>query len=205
MTTNINNINIAYYEALASRYVLYFGFCDYVKINLTKWISKISINIIGVELEILKNGLVPLIFFLQLHTNSLYNYLLDITAMDLIITPERRFRLMYQLCSVHHNARVTVILYTKESELVPTITHLFRSAGWFECEIWDFFGVFFAGNINLHRILTDYGFRQFPLRKDFPVSGYSEVYYNVLKKRVGYYRISLMQEYRIYTFPILWI
>jgi NADH-quinone oxidoreductase subunit C len=183
---------------------MYFGLRHYLNLNLIKWLSKISINIVGIELEVSKTSLVPLMFFLQYHTNYLYSYLLDITALDLIANTERRFRLMYQLCSVHYNSRVTVVLYTKEKEVVSTITHLFRSAGWFECEIWDFFGVFFSGNINLHRLLTDYGFRYFPLRKDFPVSGFREVYYNIATKRVGYYGISLMQENRTYDFPALW-
>jgi NADH:ubiquinone oxidoreductase subunit C len=205
MATNIKHIRADYFDVLFARYSVYFGFSHYLKLNLAKWLLKISINIVGLELEVSKNYLVPLMFFLQAHTICVYNALLDITAIDFLTPTNRRFRVMYQLCSLHYNTRLTVMVYTNETDLLPTITELFRSAGWFECEIWDLFGIFFKGNLNLRRILTDYGFRHFPLRKDFPLSGYSEVYYNLAKKRVGYYRISVVQEYRNYLFTSPWL
>ena len=129
--------------------------------------------------------------------------LMDITAVDY---PEReeRFELCYQLLSMTHNHRITVKCHTDEDTPVPTVAGVFSTAIWFEREVWDMFGVFFADNPDLRRILTDYGFEGHPLRKDFPMTGYVEVRYDEEQKRVVYEPVSLTQDFRTFDFLSPW-
>lgn len=92
------------------------------------------------------------------------------------------------------------MLNVKEFDFVPTLNKVFMSSNWSEREIWDMHGVYFSNHVNLNRILTDYGFKGNPLKKDFPLSGYKEVYYDDLRKRILNVKISLAQEYRNFTF-----
>ena len=129
--------------------------------------------------------------------------LLDITAVD---WPERdhRFDVVWHFLSMHQNHRIRVICAIREDQVLPSVTSVFPGAGWYEREVYDMFGILFTGHADLRRILTDYGFRGHPLRKDFPTSGYTEVRYDEKLKRVVYEPVKLVQEYRQFDFMSPW-
>ncbi len=132
-----------------------------------------------------------------------FKQLIDICGVDY---PDRPFRfdVVYHLLSMTQNQRVRVKIQADENTLVPTATSLFNTANWFERECWDLYGVTFDDHPDLRRILTDYGFEGFPLRKDFPLTGYVEVRYSDEHKRVVYEPVSLQQEYRTFDFMSPW-
>jgi NADH-quinone oxidoreductase subunit C len=131
------------------------------------------------------------------------NQLMDICGADYPERPER-FDVVYHLLSLRRNARICVKIQTDEHTPVPTAVGVFKSAGWFERETWDMFGVAFSGNPDLRRILTDYGFEGHPLRKDFPLTGYVEVRYDPERKRVVYEPVKLPQDFRSFDFLSPW-
>ncbi len=127
--------------------------------------------------------LLPLCYFLRDHVNTQFKCLIDITAVDF---PERsaRFEVVYHLLSPRWNSRLRIKVLVDELTPIPSIVKVFNASNWFEREVWDMFGIFFSGHPDLRRILTDYGFTGHPMRKDFPLSGYTEVRYDYAKKRV---------------------
>ncbi|NEX93791.1 NADH-quinone oxidoreductase subunit C [Caulobacter sp. 17J65-9] len=129
--------------------------------------------------------------------------LIDLTAVDY---PERarRFDVVYHLLSLTKNLRVRIKVQTDEETPVSTITSVFPVADWFEREAFDMYGVLFAGHPDLRRLLTDYGFTGFPLRKDFPMTGYVEVRWDEEQKRVVYEPVKLTQEFRQFDFLSPW-
>jgi len=132
-----------------------------------------------------------------------FSSLVDITAVD---HPERekRFDLVWHFLSMYQNHRIRVKAAVDEDEMVPSLVSVHPSANWFEREVFDMFGILFSGHPDLRRILTDYGFRGFPLRKDFPTTGYTEVRYDEAQKRVVYEPVRLVQEYRQFDFMSPW-
>ncbi|HWJ68840.1 MAG TPA: NADH-quinone oxidoreductase subunit C [Sphingobium sp.] len=132
-----------------------------------------------------------------------YQQLMEIAGVDY---PERaeRFEVCYHLLSVTKNHRLRVKVQTDEDHPVPTVTHLWPVAGWLEREVFDMYGVLFAGNADLRRILTDYGFRGHPFRKDFPLTGYVELRYSEEQKRVVYEPVRLAQDFRSFDFMSPW-
>ena len=132
-----------------------------------------------------------------------YQQLMEIAGVDF---PERaeRFEVVYCLLSLTRNHRVRVHVRTDEATPVPSVTHLWPVAGWLEREVYDLYGVAFAGNPDLRRILTDYGFEGFPQRKDFPLTGYVELRYSEAEKRVVYEPVSLPQDFRTFDFLMPW-
>ncbi len=145
--------------------------------------------------------LIPLLTFLR--DDAAFAQLVDIAGVDY---PERaqRFEVVYQLLSFRHNARVRVKLATDDQTPVPSAVETFSAAGWFEREIWDMYGVLFADHPDLRRILTDYGFDGHPQRRDFPLTGYVEVRYDELQKRVVYEPVKLNQAYRSFDYLSPW-
>lgn len=129
--------------------------------------------------------------------------LMDVTGVDYPERPER-FEVVYNLLSLRHNLRLRVKVLTDEQTPVPTATTVHPGAAWFEREVWDMYGVTFAGHPDLRRILTDYGFDGHPLRKDFPLSGYVEVRYDADQRRVVYEPVKLPQDYRAFDFLSPW-
>ena len=119
----------------------------------------------------------------------------DITAVD-YPTKEMRFEVVYNLLSVRHNSRIRVKTYADEATPVPSICSLYDGANWYEREVYDLFGVFFVGHPDLRRIMTDYGFDGHPLRKDFPLTGYTEIRYDEEKKRIVVEPLELTQAFR---------
>ena len=129
--------------------------------------------------------------------------LVDVCGVDWPMR-EKRFDLVYHLLSMRQNLRVRLKAQVREGEIAPSITHLHPSADWFEREAFDMYGVMFSGHPDLRRILTDYGFRGHPLRKDFPTTGYVEVRYDEGTKRVVYEAVKLTQDYRLFDFMSPW-
>lgn len=149
------------------------------------------------------SGIPTFIEFLKTDNACKFSTLVDITAVD---HPERevRFDVVYHFLSMYTNQRVRVKVAVREDEMVPSITEVHKSANWFEREVFDMFGILFTGHPDLRRILTDYGFRGFPLRKDFPTTGYTEVRYDEVEKRVVYEPVTLTQDYRQFDFMSPW-
>lgn len=148
-------------------------------------------------------SLKKLLIFLRDYTNANFKQLSDITAVD-YPDREKRFEVVYILLSVRFNSRILVKVNVDEMTSLPSIVDIYPSAGWAERESWDMFGIFFSGNPDLRRILTDYGFEGYPLRKDFPLSGYVEVRYDSSKKRVVCEPLELSQEFRLFDFTSPW-
>lgn len=141
--------------------------------------------------------------FLKSDSNCKFSSLVDITAVDY---PDRakRFDVVYHFLSMYRNQRIRLRVSIREDDMVPSIVSVHPSANWFEREVFDMFGILFSGHPDLRRILTDYGFRGHPLRKDFPTTGYSEVRYDENQKRVVYEPVKLTQEYRQFDFMSPW-
>lgn len=132
-----------------------------------------------------------------------FSTLVDITAVDWPDRPER-FDVVYHFLSMYKNQRIRVKAAVGEGAMVPTLTGVHPTANWFEREVFDMFGIIFAGHPDMRRILTDYGFRGYPLRKDFPTTGYTEVRYDEAEKRVVYEPVKLVQDYRQFDFMSPW-
>ncbi len=150
-----------------------------------------------------QTSLAGFVEFLKADQNCRFSTLIDITAVD---HPERdpRFDVVYHFLSMYQNQRVRLRAAAREEEIVASITDVHPSANWFEREVFDMFGILFSGHPDLRRILTDYGFRGYPLRKDFPTTGYTEVRYDEEQKRVVYEPVKLVQEYRQFDFMSPW-
>ena len=148
-------------------------------------------------------SLASFVDFLKTDRNCRFSTLIDITAVD---HPERepRFDMVYHFLSMHQNQRIRVKVAVREDDIVPSVTGVHPGANWFEREVFDMFGILFSGHPDLRRILTDYGFRGYPLRKDFPTTGYTEVRYDEEQKRVVYEPVKLVQEYRQFDFMSPW-
>ncbi|MFH1157350.1 MAG: NADH-quinone oxidoreductase subunit C [Pseudomonadota bacterium] len=141
--------------------------------------------------------------FLKSDEKCAFQMLVDICGADY---PDRleRFDVVYNLLSLRHNHRIRVKVMAGENAQVDTVTDLYSSAGWFERETWDMFGIFFNGNPDLRRILTDYGFEGHPLRKDFPLTGFVELRYDEAEKRLVYEPVKLAQDFRNFDFTSPW-
>lgn len=149
------------------------------------------------------SSLVGFVEFLKTDATCRFSTLVDITAVDY---PGRakRFDVVYHFLSMYQNQRIRLRVQIREDEMLPSIIEVHPSANWFEREVFDMFGILFSGHPDLRRILTDYGFRGYPLRKDFPTTGYTEVRYDEVQKRVVYEPVKLVQEYRQFDFLSPW-
>jgi len=179
-------------------------FGKYVADCMPKYVQKVQLTA-GDELEALiaPEGIIPVLTFLKDHHNSQFLSLVDIAGVDMP-TREYRFEVVYNLLSLRYNSRIRVKTYTDEMTPLDSCNDIFKAANWYEREIWDMFGVFFANHPDLRRILTDYGFEGHPLRKDFPLSGYIEYRYDDEKKRVVTEPVELSQEYRKFDLTAPW-
>ena len=148
-------------------------------------------------------NLLDVILLLKTNKNIKFKQLIDITAVDY---PEnqKRFKLVYLLLSHEQNQRIILSYYIDENQQIPSLTKIFPSANWMEREIFDMYGIKFTDHPDLRRILTDYGFEGYPLRKDFPLTGHTEVRYNEDKKKVVYEPVKLEQNYRNFDFESPW-
>jgi NADH-quinone oxidoreductase subunit C len=150
-----------------------------------------------------RDHVLPTLEWLYSNPDYQFTQLLDICGADYPSAPER-FQVIYHLLSMTKNLRVRVYVTTNEVDAVPSATGLFPAAGWYERETYDLYGIVFAGNTDLRRILTDYGFEGHPLRKDFPLTGHVELRYDPAQQRVVYEPVKLMQDYRRFDFLSPW-
>lgn len=176
---------------------------DYIEAALSE--AVIAVDLVGDELAVTvhRERIVRVLTFLRDDVNCQFKQLMDVCGADY---PERedRFEVVYNLLSLTHNQRVRVKLRTDAASPVPTVTGVFNSANWWERETWDMYGVYFRDHPDLRRMLTDYGFEGHPLRKDFPLTGYVEVRYDDLEKRVVYEPVKLTQDFRSFDFLSPW-
>ena len=156
-----------------------------------------------VLVRISSNDIVAVLTKLRDDNHAAFNQLSDLTAVDY---PERpaRFEMVYQLLSITNNMRLRILAEVAEGQSVPSVTGIFSAANWAEREVWDMFGIFFAGHPDLRRLLTDYGFEGHPLRKDFPLTGHVEVRYDDSQRRVVNEPVHLVQEFRDFDFLSPW-
>jgi NADH-quinone oxidoreductase subunit C len=174
-----------------------------VNSGLTTVIKKSEINFDQLYLYIKIEDLVRTILFLKTNDKCKFKQLIDITAVD-YPKNEKRFNLVYLLLSHENNLRIIVnsSIYIKDEP--PSLSKIFPSANWMEREVFDMYGIIFKDHPDLRRILTDYGFKGHPLRKDFPLTGHKEVRYSEEKKKVVYENVKLNQEYRNFDFESPW-
>jgi len=163
--------------------------------------SEIKFDQLFIEVDII--DLISAILFLKTNDKCRFKQLIDITAVD-FPKNEKRFKIVYLLLSHENNLRIIISSSIDESISVPSITKIFPSANWMEREVFDMYGISFADHPDLRRILTDYGFEGHPLRKDFPLSGHTEVRYNEDKKKVVIEPVKLDQQYRNFDFESPW-
>ena len=183
------------------RYASNEGVIDAARSALGDNLSGASEAVGEVRLDVRREALVGAMRILrdQLH----YQQLMEIAGVDYPDRPER-FEVVYCLLSLTKNHRLRVHVATDETSPVPSVTSLWPVAGWLEREVYDMYGVLFDGNPDLRRILTDYGFRGHPQRKDFPLSGYVELRYSEEQKRVVYSPVKLAQDFRSFDFLSPW-
>lgn len=168
---------------------------QYLLSCMPKFIQQFSVWKDELTIYIPPAGVIPVMSFLKYHTAAEYTMVADITAVD-YPTRSNRFEVVYNLLSVRHNSRIRVKAYADEATPVPSVTSLYDGANWYEREVYDLFGVFFVGHPDLRRIMTDYGFDGHPLRKDFPLTGYTEIRYDEEKKRIVVEPLELTQAFR---------
>lgn len=142
--------------------------------------------------------------FLRDDKSLSFKVLLDVFGADLLGIRSPRFEVIYNLLSLKLNNRITVKVALEDGEKLPTVCEIFSSANWFEREAFDMYGIVFENHPDLRRILTDYGFEGHPLRKDFPLTGYKEVRYDEVQKKVIYEPVKLSQEFRNFDFEMPW-
>jgi len=175
------------------------------KINsdLTTSINKSEINFGQLCLDVDFENLISVILYLKTNENFKFRQLIDITAAD-YPRKEKRFKIIYLFLSHQKNIRISVNLNIDEKTIIPSITKIFPSANWMEREVFDMYGVSFKDHPDLRRILTDYGFEGHPLRKDFPLTGNTQVRYSEEKKKVILEPVKLDQEYREFDSKSPW-
>ena len=179
------------------------NFAKYLMQLVPQWIQCGVIHTHETVLYVYPDDVVPLLRVLRDHMNTQYRVLVDVTAVD-YPSRQHRFEVVYNLLSVSHNARLRIKTCIDDTTSLESSTPIYSSAGWWEREVWDMFGIFFSGHPDLRRILTDYGFEGHPLRKDFPLTGYVEVRYDDSEKRVVTESLECTQEYRTFDFASPW-
>ena len=174
-----------------------------VNSGLTTSIKRSEINFDQLYLDIKIENLISTILFLKTNDKCRFKQLIDITAVD-YPEKEERFKIVYLLLSLENNLRIIINVNLEEKTAVPSITKIFPSANWMEREVFDMYGISFQDHPDLRRILTDYGFEGYPLRKDFPLTGHTEVRYSETKKKVISEPVKLEQQYRNFDFESPW-
>ena len=174
-----------------------------VNSGLTTTVKKSQINLNQLFIDIDVEDVISTILFLKTNEKCKFKQLIDITAVD-YPQREKRFKIVYLLLSHENNLRIIININIEETTIVSSITKIFPSANWMEREVFDMYGISFKDHPDLRRILTDYGFDGYPLRKDFPLTGHTEVRYSEEKKKVVSEPVKLDQEYRDFDFQSPW-
>ena len=175
-----------------------------VNSGLTTTVKQSQINFNQLFIYIDVEDVISTILFLKTNEKCKFKQLIDITAVD-YPQREKRFKIVYLLLSHENNLRIILSVNIDENIAAPSITKIFPSANWMEREIFDMYGISFKDHPNLRRILTDYGFEGYPLRKDFPLTGHTEVRYDEAKKKVVYEPVKLEQKYREFDSVSPWV
>ena len=163
--------------------------------------SKIKHNQLYLDIE--SDDLIDVCTFVKIDKDTKFRQLIDITAVD-YLQKNKRFKLVYLLLSHEFNQRMIISYFISENEIINSLTKVFPAANWMEREVFDMYGINFKGHPDLRRILTDYNFKGFPLRKDFPLTGFDEVRYSEEEKKVKYEPVKLEQNYRNFDFESPW-
>ena len=174
-----------------------------VNSSLTTTIRKSEVKFGQLFIYVNVEDLISAVLFLKTNDKCRFKQLIDVTAVD-YPNKEKRFKIVYLLLSHENNQRVIININIDEKTTVPSITKIFSSANWMEREVFDMYGISFQDHPDLRRILTDYGFTGYPLRKDFPLTGHTQVRYSEDKKRVVSEPVKLDQEYRNFDFDSPW-
>lgn len=179
------------------------NFADYLIKALPNCINSVFFSLNELTIIVNANSINDVLLFLKKDSNCLYQVLVDATAVDY---PEndKRFEVVYMLLSLTYNTRIRVKTHVNEITSLDSAVNVFTCANWIEREIWDMFGIGFKDHPDLRRLLTDYGFEHHPLRKEFPINGYSAVRYDDTLKIVLYETTELAQEYRNFDFQSSW-
>ena len=171
--------------------------------ELSSKIQSSSIKNEELLIEINQKDLIDVVQFLKLNENCKFKQLIDIAGVD-YPENEKRFELIYLFLSHEHNLRIKLLIKFQINQTIVSLTKIFPSANWMEREVFDMYGIKFKNHPDLRRILTDYGFKGHPLRKDFPLSGFNEVRYSEKEKKVIYEPVKLEQNYRNFDFESPW-
>lgn len=176
---------------------------NYLISCLPNYINTITFSLKELTILVNSNDIHKVLSFLKKDTSSLFDMLIDITVIDY---PEndKRFEVVYLLLSLSYNTRIKIKTHVNEMTYLKSVSNIYSSANWAEREVWDMFGIYFKDHPDLRRILTDYGFEGHPLRKDFPLNGYTAVRYDDTRKIVLYESTELSQEYRNFDFQSPW-
>jgi len=154
-------------------------------------------------IEINENDLIDVVQFLKSNENCKFRQLMDIAGVD-YPEDEKRFELIYLFLSLEYNIRIKLLIKFESNYSINSLTKIFPAANWMEREVFDMYGIKFKNHPDLRRILTDYGFKGHPLRKDFPLTGFNEVRYSEKEKKVIYEPVKLEQNYRNFDFESPW-
>ena len=168
--------------------------------------SKIQNSLIEYDellIEINENDLIDVVQFLKSNENCKFRQLMEIAGVD-YPEDEKRFELIYLFLSIEHNTRIKLLIKFELNNTINSLTKIFPAANWMEREVFDMYGIKFKNHPDLRRILTDYGFKGHPLRKDFPLTGFNEVRYSEKEKKVIYEPVKLEQNYRNFDFSSPW-
>jgi len=171
--------------------------------ELSSKIQNTTINHKELLIEIDEKDLIDVVQFLKSNENCRFRQLIDIAGVD-YPEDEKRFELIYLFLSHEHNTRIKLLIKFQLNQTINSITKIFSSANWMEREVFDMYGIKFKNHPDLRRILTDYGFKGHPLRKDFPLTGFNEVRYSEKEKKVVYEPVKLEQNYRNFDFESPW-
>ena len=174
-----------------------------VNSELTSKIIKSSLDFDQLLIETKIEDLIDVIQFLKSNDNCKFRQLIDIAGVD-FLHDEKRFKLIYLMLSHENNLRIKISIHFEMNKKIPSIVKIFPSANWMEREVFDMYGIEFSDHPDLRRILTDYNFEGHPLRKDFPLSGFTEVRYSEKDKKVIYEPVKLEQNYRDFDFESPW-
>ena len=174
-----------------------------VNSELTSKIKKTLINFNELLIETTEDELIQVVLFLKSHDKLKFRQLIDIAGVD-YPEDEKRFKLIYLLLSHEMNRRIKISINFEVRKKIPTMTKIYPSANWMEREVFDMYGIEFINHPDLRRILTDYNFEGHPLRKDFPLTGFTEVRYSEKEKKVVYEPVKLEQNYRDFDFESPW-
>jgi len=178
---------------------LQLNFMKQLQCILKKFVRNIKIKNLYYELKTNKEYILLLIFFLKFHFGTQLETLIDIIVIDRP-KKKKRFTLIYNLLSLNYNTRFFIKVKINEISKLMSLTPIYSAANWYEREIWDMFGIYFTNHPDLRRILTDYNFQGYPLRKDFPLSGFIELFYSSINTKLIYKKVKLSQAYRIFKF-----